>query len=92
MAPPNTRRVIAGTVAAAITLAAGAAIASDDPRTPEEPKLDDIVLVRDVSPPEWKTSEIVAPTSDPSVASPFQSVESVESVESFDSPDSVDSP
>jgi len=90
MAPPNSPRIIAGTVAAAITLTAGAAIGSDDVPASEEPKLDDVVLIRDVSPPEWSASDIAAATSD-SVASPFDSFVSVESVDSVDSADSVDS-
>jgi hypothetical protein len=90
MAPQNNRRIIAGTIAAAITLTAGAAVASDDAPTSEEPILNDIVLVRDVSPPEWSASDIVAPTSDP-VASPFDSAVSVDSVDSVESVDSVDS-
>ena len=94
MAPPIPPRIIASTLAAAVTLTAGAAIASDAEAAPEVPKLDDVVLVRDISPFEWSASDIVAPASD-SVASPFDSatsVESTQSVESVDSPDSVDSP
>ena len=90
MAPPIPPRIVAGTLAAAVTLTAGAAIASDAEAAPEVPKLDDVVLVRDISPPEWSASDIVAPASD-SVASPFDSATSVESVESTQSVESVES-
>ena len=86
MAPPRTPKIIAGTVAAAVTLTAGAAIASEL-TAPAEPALDDVVLVRDVEPPEWSAADLVAPDDTDSVASPFDSVsaESVESVESVES-------
>ena len=91
MAPPIPPKLVAGTVAAAITLTAGSAIASDTGSESEEPKLEDIVLVRDVTPPEWAASDLVTKADDP-VASPFDSAESVDSPESVDSAESVDSP
>ena len=91
MAPPSNRKVIAGTLAAAISLTAGVAIASDDNGSADEPKLDDVVLVRDVSPPEWSAADIVPASADTSVASPFESMESVDSLESAESLDSAES-
>lgn len=88
MAPPIPPKIVVGTVAAAITLTAGGAIASDAGTESEEPKLEDVVLVRDVTPPGWSASNIFA-TADESVASPFDSPVSVDSV---DSSESVDSP
>ncbi|MCL1600253.1 MAG: hypothetical protein M3112_01795, partial [Actinomycetia bacterium] len=85
MTPRNTPRIIAGTVVAAITITAGAAIASDAGATVEEPILNDVVFVRDVAPPEWSASDIIAPADD-LIASPFDSITSVQSVESVDSP------
>jgi hypothetical protein len=96
MTPPIPPRIVAGTIAAAITLTAGGAIASDAGAESEEPKLEDVVFVRDVPQPEFSASTFSV-VADESTASPFdsllsaESVASVESVESVDSVDSVDS-
>ena len=91
MAPPIPPRVVAGTIAAAITLIAGSAIASDSGTESEGPKLKDVVLVRDVPQPEWTAADLVA-TADDSISSPFDSPASGDSPDSDDSSDSGDSP
>jgi hypothetical protein len=95
MTPSKPIKLVAGTLTAAIALSAGAALASDsgDP----EPDLKDVVLIRDIDPPEWTPASftLTQADADDSIASPFESADespddSVESasVESADeSPD-----
>lgn len=94
MAPPRAPRIIAGTMAATIALTAGAAIATDGDQKPEDPKLDDVVLVRDVAQTEITSTTVTMPAADETMQSPFDtamSIESGESVESIESAESVES-
>ena len=94
MAPPRAPRIIAGTMAATIALTAGVAIATDGDQKPEDPKLDDVVLVRDVAQTEITSTTVTMPAADETMQSPFDtamSIESGESVESIESAESVES-
>jgi hypothetical protein len=91
MAPPRTPKIIAGTMAATIALTAGAAIAADGDQKPEDPKLDDVVLVRDVARTEFTSTTVTLPAADQTMQSPFDTAMSVESVESVESGESVES-
>lgn len=94
MAPPRAPRIIAGTMAATIALTAGAAIATDGDQKPEDPKLDDVVLVRDVAQTEITSTTVTMPAADETMQSPFDtaiSVESTESTESIESAESIES-
>jgi hypothetical protein len=78
-------------MAATIALTAGAAIAADGEKKPEDPKLDDVVFVRDVAQTELTTTTVTMPDADTSVQSPFDTAMSVESTESMESPESTES-
>ena len=94
MAPPRAPRIIAGTMAATIALTAGVAIATDGDQKPEDPKLDDVVLVRDFAQTEITSTTVTMPAADETMQSPFDtamSIESGESVESIESAESVES-
>ena len=91
MAPPRVPKIVAGTMAATFALTAGVAIAADGGSTPEDPKLDDVVLVRDVAQNEITTTTVTMPDADDSMESPFDTMMSVESVQSMESVDSVES-
>ncbi len=90
MTPSRPIKLVAGTVTAAIALSAGAALASDsgDP----EPDLKDVVLIRDIDPPEWSPASLVFDQSDidDSIASPFETADEP-SLDSEPSDPSVDS-